>query len=169
MEVRSMKMLWLYLVLLDPYCFASQGGSKAIHNEANSYIIDWSLAQAMSTAVLNKGYPIMLSTGFLQNKNCDRCLFKSLDGFLLSLKIGPNPVEQVLQIQMKQAGVFWEGLEIYTTGGYLLHREKTAIEGLSIHYTILFNQYPNGCYLLKLYFLIDSKYPVTKTLQIYKS
>ena len=163
-----MKILFLYYLLLDPYCFATQGGSKTLHSEPNSLLIDWSMGQPMTTPLLNKGNPIMISTGFLQNKNCDRCLYKSLDSFLIPLKIGPNPVEQVLQIQMKQAGVVWEGLDIYTTEGFLLHREKTLQNGLSIFYTIQFNQYPKGWYVLKFYFLVDGQYPISKTYPIYK-
>ena len=163
-----MKILWLCYLLLDPYCFATQGGSKTLHSEPNSFLIDWSIGQPMSTPLLDKGYPIMISSGFLQNKNCDRCLYKSLDSFLIPLKIGPNPVEQVLQIQMKQAGVIWEGLDIYTTEGFLLQREKTLQNGLFIYYTIPFNQYPKGWYILKLYFLVDGQYPISKTYQIYK-
>ena len=164
-----MKILWLCYLLLDPYCFATQGGSKTLHSEPNSFLIDWSIGQPMSTPLLDKGYPIMISSGFLQNKNCDRCLYKSLDSFLIPLKIGPNPVEQVLQIQMKQAGVVWEGLDIYTTEGFLLHREKTSQNGLSIYYTISFNRYPKGWYFLKFYFLVDGVYPISRTFKIYKS
>ena len=164
-----MKMLWLYCLLLDPYCFATQGGSKTLHSERNSFLIDWSIGQPMSTPLLDKGYPIMISSGFLQNKNCDRCLYKSLDSFLIPLKVGPNPVDQVLQIQMKQTGVIWEGLDIYTTEGFLLQREKTSQNGLSIYYTISFNRYPKGWYFLKFYFLVDGVYPISRTFQIYKS
>ena len=163
-----MKMLWLYCLLLDPYCFAMQGGSKTLHSEPNSILIDWSIGQSMTTPLLDKGNFMMLSSGFLQNKNCDRCLYKTLDSFLIPLKIGPNPVEQVLQIQMKQAGVVWEGIDLYTTEGFLLHREKTLQNGLFIYYTIPFNQYPKGRYFLKLYFLVDGQYPTSKIFQIYK-
>lgn len=164
-----MKLLWSCCLLLDPYCFATQGGSKMLHSEINSILIDWSIGQPMTTPLLDKGYPIKISSGFLQNKNCDRCLYKTLDSFLIPLKIGPNPVEQVLQIQLKQAGVLWEGLDIYTTEGFLLHREKTSITGLSIYHTIPFNRYPKGWYFLKLYFLVDGRYPFSRTFQIYKS
>lgn len=163
-----MKMLWLYCLFLDPYCFATQGGSKTLHSEPNSILIDWSIGQSMTTPLLDKGNFMMLSSGFLQNKNCDRCLYKTLDSFLIPLKIGPNPVEQVLQIQMKQAGVVWEGIDLYTTEGFLLHREKTLQNGLFIYYTISFNQYPKGGYFLKLYFLVDGQYPTSKIFQIYK-
>lgn len=164
-----MKTLWLYFVLLDPFCFASQGGTKNIHFEPDSILIDWSLGQTMTSTVLNKEYPMILSSGFLQNKNCDRCLYKTLDSFLIPLKVGPNPVDQVLQIQMKQTGVIWEGLDIYTTEGFLLQREKTSQNGLSIYYTISFNRYPKGWYFLKFYFLVDGVYPISRTFQIYKS
>ena len=163
-----MKMLWLYCLLLDPYCFATQGGSKTLHSELNSLHIDWSIGQSMTTPLLDKGNFMMLSSGFLQNKNCDRCLYKTLDSFLIPLKIGPNPVDQVLQIQMKQTGVIWEGLDIYTTEGFLLHRGKTSVNGLSIHYTISFSRYPKGWYFLKFYFLVDGQYPTSKIFQIYK-
>jgi len=163
-----MKMLWLYCLLLDPYCFSTQGVSKTLHSEPNSFLIDWSIGEPMTTPLLDMGNSMMLSSGFLQNKNCDRCLYKSLDSFLIPLKIGPNPVEQVLQIQMKQAGVVWEGIDLYTTEGFLLHREKTLQNGLFINYSIPFNQYPNGGYFLKLYFLVDGQYPISKIFQIYK-
>lgn len=163
-----MKMLWLYYILLDPYSLAVQGGSEIVRTEAHSIFIDWSLGQPMTTPLLDKENLIMLSSGFLQNKNCDRCLFKTLDSFLIPLKIGPNPVEQILQIQMKQAGVIWEGLDMYTTEGFLLHREKIFQNGLSIYYTIPFNRYPKGWYFLKLYFLVDGQYPISKIYQIYK-
>lgn len=164
-----MKMLWLYCLLLDPYCFATQGGSKTLHSEPNSILIDWSIGQTVTSSVLNKGNPMILSTGFLQNKNCDRCLYKTLDSFLLPLKIGPNPVEYFLQIQMKQTGVIWEGLAIYTSDGLILHKEKVLLSGLSIQHSIPFTRYPKGWYILKFYFLVDGKYPVSKTFQIYKT
>lgn len=163
-----MKMLWLYCLLLDPFCFATQGGSKMIHNEANSYIIDWSIGQSMTTTLLKKENPMMLSVGFLQNKNCNRCLYKTIDSFLMPMKMGPNPVQENLQVQMKQAGVLWEGLAIYTTEGVLLHQEKIFQNGISIHYTIQFSQYPKGRYFIKMYFLVDELYPISKTYQIYK-
>ena len=163
-----MKMLWFYCLILDPYCFATQGGSKTVLSEPNSFLIDWSIGQPITTPLLTKGNSMMLSSGFLQNKNCDRCLYKNLDSFLITLKIGPNPVEQVLQIQMKQAGVILEGLDIYTTEGFLLHREKTLVNGLSIYYTFSFSRYPKGWYVLRFYFLVDGQYPISKTYQMYK-
>ncbi|MFM1928918.1 MAG: Secretion system C-terminal sorting domain [Bacteroidota bacterium] len=164
-----MKNIWLYCLLIDPFCLATQGGSKTIHTEAVSLIADWSIGQSMVIQTINKGYPIDLSAGFIQSKNCDRCLFKTLDSFLLPLKLGPNPVEDFLQIKMNQSGVIWEALEIYDIKGILLYRAKPLLSGIAIHYTIPFNTYLKGLYFLKVYFLVDGIYPVSRTFQIYKT
>ena len=70
---------WLFLILLDPLGLAIQGGSKSIHSEQDSIIMDWSIGQPACFDLINKNYPITISSGFIQNKNCDQCLYKSLD------------------------------------------------------------------------------------------
>jgi hypothetical protein len=160
---------WLYFILLDPFSLAIQGGSKTLHNEQDRILLDWSIGQPASFDVFNKDYPITISGGFLQNKNCDRCLFKTLDSFLVQLKMGPNPVEHFLSIQINQAGIIWQGAEIYNMEGRLIQKMDVKLSGLHLKYILNFNQYAKGIYFLKCYFLVDQQFPIIKTIQIYKT
>jgi hypothetical protein len=164
-----MYLSWLYFLLLDPMGLATQGGSKPIHTEQDSIIIDWSVGQSMSTDLLDRSHSIMISTGFLQNKHCDRCLFNSLDSFLIPLKIGPNPMSTILNIRLQQAGVVWQGVDIYTLEGTLIQRIQLTLAGLQLNYTLDCSHYRPGMYFIRCYFLIDQQFPITKTFQIYKT
>lgn len=160
---------WLYLILLDPFGLAIQGGSKDIHSEHNSMMLDWSLGQPAVVESFKKETSININTGFLQNKNCDRCLYKKLDSFLVHLAIGPNPLDHYLYIQVNQAGLIWQGLEIYNIEGKLIEKRILNLSGLGLQYSINLSQYPKGIYFLKNYFLIDQQIPIYKTIQIYKT
>ncbi len=164
-----MNTYWLYFILLDPFSLAIQGGSIALAHEQNSIIIDWSLGQPAAGELFNKDYSIFISNGFLQNKNCDRCLYKNIDSFLVQLKIGPNPIVQYLYMQLNQAGIFWQGVDIYNLEGKLIQRTKVNQSAFQLRYNINFNGYPKGIYFLKCYFLIDQQFPIIKTIQIYKT
>jgi hypothetical protein len=164
-----MNTLYLYLLLLDPTSFAIQGGSKSIHSEQDSIILDWSMGQPASTEVLDRGFAIQISTGFLQNKNCYACLFNSLDSFLINFKLGPNPVDNFLSIQLNQAGVVFQAVDIYTIEGKLLQRNTINTLGVQMKCTLDYSSYPKGMYLLKFYFLLDDLFPITKIIPIYKS
>lgn len=164
-----MNTLYLYLLLLDPTGLAIQGGSKSIHSEQDSIILDWSMGQPASTEVLNRGYPIQISTGFIQNKNCYACLFNSLDSFLINFKLGPNPIDHYLNIQLNQAGIVWKAVEIYTTEGKLIQRKVINVLGIQMKYSLDNTYYPKGMYLFKFYFLLDDLYPISKIVRIYKS
>jgi hypothetical protein len=164
-----MNTLYLYLLLLDPTGLAIQGGSKSIHSEQDSIILDWSMGQPASTELLNKGFPIQISTGFLQNKNCYACLFNSLDSFLISFKLGPNPVDNYLAIQLNQAGIVFQAVDIYTIEGKLLQRNTVNVLGIQMKYDLDYSAYPKGMYLLKFYFLLDDLFPIAKIIPIYKS
>ena len=164
-----MNTLYLYLLLLDPTGLAIQGGSKSIHSEQDSIILDWSMGQPASTKLLDKGFPIQISTGFLQNKNCYACLFNSLDSFLINFKLGPNPVDNYLAIQLNQAGIVFQAVDIYTIEGKLLQRNTINALGVQIKCTLDYSAYPKGMYLLKFYFLLDDLFPIAKIIPIYKS
>jgi len=164
-----MNTLYLYLLLLDPMGFAIQGGSKSIHSEQDSIILDWSMGQPASTEVLNSGFPFQISTGFIQNKNCYACLFNSLDSFLINFKLGPNPIDQYLNIQLNQAGVVFQALDIYSLEGKLLQRIVIKVLGVQMRYSLDYTYFPKGMYLLKMYFLLDDLFPITKIVPIYKS
>lgn len=160
---------WLYFILLDPFSLAVQGGSKTLHTEQDSILLDWSIGQPVAFELYNKDYPVSVSHGFLQNKNCDKCLYTSIDSFLVQLKIGPNPVDHSLYIQINQAGLIWQGADIFNTEGRLIQRIELKLSGLQLQYAFNFNQYAKGVYFLKCYFLIDHQIPITKTIQIYKT
>jgi Secretion system C-terminal sorting domain len=160
---------WLYLILLDPLGLAIQGGSKTLHSEQDSIIMDWSIGQPAVLESFHKDASLCINTGFLQNKNCDQCLYKSLDSFLVQVKIGPNPTEHNLFIQINQAGLIWQGWEIYNMEGKLLERKVINLSGLRLQYTINLSHYTKGIYFLKCYFLIDQQIPIFKTIPIYKS
>jgi hypothetical protein len=160
---------WLYLILLDPLGLAIQGGSKTLHSEQDCIIMDWSIGQPAVLESFKKDASIFINTGFLQNKNCDQCLYKSLDSFLVQVKIGPNPTEHNLFIQINQAGLIWQGWEIYNMEGKLLERKVINLSGLRLQYTINLSHYTKGIYFLKCYFLIDQQIPIFKTIPIYKS
>ena len=164
-----MNTLYLYLLLLDPTGLAIQGGSKSIHTEQDSIILDWSVGQPASTEVLDRGNAILISTGFLQNKNCYTCLFNSLDSFLINFKLGPNPFDNHLSIQLNQAGVVFQAVDIYTIEGKLLQRNTINALGIQMRYTLDYTLYPRGMYFLKFYFLLDEQYPIIKIVPIYKS
>jgi hypothetical protein len=164
-----MNTLYLYLLLLDPTGFAIQGGSKSIHFEQDSIIVDWSMGQPASTELLDKGFPIQISTGFLQNKNCYTCLFNNLDSFLINFKLGPNPVDNYIAIQLNQAGIVFQAVDIYTIEGKLLQRNTVNALGVQMRYHLDHTSYPKGFYLLKFYFLLDDLLPITKIIPIYKS
>jgi hypothetical protein len=164
-----MNLSWLYFILLDPMGLATQGGSKPVHTEQDSIIIDWSVGQPISTAVFDRGYPIMISTGFIQNKNCDRCLYKNIDSFLISLKIGPNPVNTLLNIQLKQTGVIWQGIDMYSIEGKLIQRIQLNLSGMQLNYIMDCSHYLSGVYFIKCYFLIDQEFLITKIFQIHKT
>ena len=97
------------------------------------------------------------------------CLYKSIDSFLVQLKIGPNPVDHFLYIQINQAGIIWQGAEIFNTEGRLIQRIELKLSGLQLQNAFNFNQYAKGVYFLKCYFLIDHQITITKTIQIYKT
>ncbi len=160
---------WLFLILLDPLGLAIQGASKSIHSEQDSIIMDWSIGQPACFDLINKNYPITISSGFIQNKNCDQCLYKSLDSFLVQVKIGPNPTELYLYTHINQAGLFWQGFEVYNLEGKLIDRIIVKLSGLRLQYTINLSHYTKGMYFLKYYFLIDQQIPIIKTIQIYKT
>ena len=160
---------WLFLILLDPLGLAIQGGSKSIHSEQDSIIMDWSIGQPACFDLINKNYPITISSGFIQNKNCDQCLYKSLDSFLVQVKIGPNPTEHNLYTHINQSGLIWQGWEMYNMEGKLLERRVINLSGLRLQYTINLSHYSKGIYFLKYYFLIDQQIPIIKTIQIYKT
>ena len=164
-----MNTLYLYLLLLDPTGFAIQGGSKSIHSEQDSIILDWSMGQPASTEVLDRGFAIQISTGFLQNKNCYACLFNSLDSFLINFKLGPNPVDNFLSIQLNQAGIVFQAVDIYTIEGKLLQRNTINALGVQMKCHLDYSSYPKGMYLLKFYFILDDLLPITKIIPIYKS
>jgi hypothetical protein len=48
-EVSGMHTYWLFLILLDPLGLAIQGGSKSIHSEQDSIIMDWSIGSIKTT------------------------------------------------------------------------------------------------------------------------
>ena len=112
---------------------------------------------------------LIINTGFLQNKNCDKCLYKSLDSFLVQVKIGPNPTEHNLYTHVNQSGLIWQGWEMYNLEGKLLERRVINLSGLRLQYTINLSNYSKGIYFLKYYFLIDQQISIIKTIQIYKS
>lgn len=164
-----MHIYWLYLILLDPFGLAIQGGSKSVYYEQNSMMLDWSIGQPACVDIFNKLYPITISSGFLQNKNCDQCLYNSLDSFLVQVKIGPNPTEHSVFIQINQAGLIWQGWEMYNVEGKLLEKKLLNLSGLRLQYTINLSNYSKGIYFLKYYFLIDQRFSIIKTIQIYRS
>ncbi|MFZ9242353.1 MAG: T9SS type A sorting domain-containing protein [Sediminibacterium sp.] len=168
-EVRGMHTYWLYLILLDPLGLAIQGGSKTLHSEQDSIIMDWSIGQPAVLDSFNKDASLIVNTGFLQNKNCDKCLYKSLDSFLVQVKIGPNPTEHNLYTHINQLGLIWQGWEMYNLEGKLLERRVINLSGLRLQYTINLSNYSKGMYFLKYYFLIDQQISIIKTIQIYKS
>jgi hypothetical protein len=168
-EVSGMHTYWLYLILLDPLGLAIQGGSKTLHTEQNSIVMDWSIGQPACFNDFNKNNPITISSGFLQNKNCDQCLYKSLDSFLVQVQIGPNPTDHYLYTHINQAGIIWQGFEVYNMEGKLIDRKIVNLSGLRLQYTINLSYYTKGIYFLKYYFLIDQQIPIFKTIQIYKS
>lgn len=164
-----MNTLWLYLLLLDPHGLATMGGSKSIHFEQDSLLMDWSIGQPLSTEEFENGNTFTISTGFLQNKNCNSCLFNSMDSFLVDFKIGPNPVNENVQIHLNQAGLVWQAVEIYSLEGKLIQKLLINRSCIQLHHTLRIGHYDKGFYILKLYFLIEDVYPISKIIQLYKS
>lgn len=164
-----MKPILFALLLVDPYSLAVQGGSQFINAASDKWLIDWSVGQAIDTHTLTNNNAFIISAGFLQNKNCDRCLYKNLDAFLNNLKWGPNPVQDYLHIQINQAGLLWTNIEIYTIEGRLIQSTRPNLYGMQLDYTMDWRSFQEGTYFLKVYFLIDEQFPISKTIQIHKT
>ncbi len=164
-----MKTYWLYLLMLDPFTLAIQGGTQILQIKQDGLLVDWSIGQSAAFDLSNGHSPVGISNGFLQNKNCDKCLYKSLDSFLVQLKYGPNPIGQFLNVQLHQAGVVFQGWEIYSLEGRLIQKHKAIQSGLQLNEQIDFSNYSKGLYVVKFYFLIDQQFPITRTFQLFKT
>jgi hypothetical protein len=151
----------------DTYCIAVNGGSYSFTKPLD-LLVDWSMGDPISNLFINRSKNIMLSSGFLQNKNIDSALFQSLDSFFIPMKIGPNPILQMLKVELSQAGIIIDRLFVLDMTGHIVYSLSGPFSGTSFKQNISFNTMQAGYYTLLLYCTIDSKYTLIRCFKLYK-
>ena len=150
---------------LDPRCNNVMGASYK--NE--SIMIDYSVGEQISIPTLFLDAGIIISSGFLQNKNRDIDSYKSLDSFLLKMTMGPNPTSNYFTISIHQLGITVVQISILNMQGVLVDQLQGPYSGLNFNKRIDVTMQKVGFYLIQIKILIDSHYAKTRTYKIFKS
>jgi hypothetical protein len=149
---------------LDPFCQNIASGSKV----NNLLTLDWNIGEALSTETYISKSSILLSSGFLQNKNDAAITFKSIDSFNLKISIGPNPTQNIFKISCAQDGIIILNIKITDNLGNSIQVLKGPYAGLNFQQQINLIGEKNGLYYIIVNYIVGEQVLANKVFKLLK-
>jgi hypothetical protein len=150
---------------LDPRCNNVMGASY----KKESIMIDYSVGEQISIPTLFIDAGIIISSGFLQNRNRDIDIYNSLDSFLLKMTMGPNPTSNYFTISIHQLGITVVQISILNMQGVLVDQLHGPYSGLNFNKKIDMTMQKEGFYLIQIKIKIDDQFEKIKNYKIFRS
>lgn len=149
----------------DPFCQNVFGGTQQTHS---GVIVDWNLGESICTETLISKSGLIISTGFLQNKNNSELLYKNVDSFDLSIKVGPNPIQHNITIASNQEGIVIKNILITNGNGRFIQEIKGDFSGVHFKKIITLNENDSGLIYVFIRFMVGDKINRLKIVKLIK-